>query len=105
MSSDEFKSSRVEQSYGLWDAAVSEPDGAVPSARRQQEFVAAVIGFFDDPICLLPAPLGLQVFTFHSDSSLICEHVSEITPSFLHSKIPTAEHKKSSSRSTYTTYC
>ncbi len=61
-------SSRVKQSYGLRDEAVSEPggaglDAAVPSAGWQQaeQFVAGVVGVFNDPVGLLPTPLGVEV--------------------------------------------
>ncbi len=39
------------------------PDAAVPSTRRQQaeQFVAVVVGVFDDPVGLLPTPLGIEV--------------------------------------------
>ncbi len=39
------------------------PDAAVPSAGRQQakQFVAGVVGVFNDPAGLLPTPLGVEV--------------------------------------------
>ncbi len=39
------------------------PDAAVPSARQQQaeQFVAGVVVVFDDPVGLLPTPLGVEV--------------------------------------------
>ena len=61
-------SSRVQKSYGLRDEAVPEPGGAgrgaaVLSARWQQaeQFVAGVVVVFNDPVGLLPAPLGVEV--------------------------------------------
>ncbi len=61
-------SSRVQKCYGLRDEAVPEPggagpDAAAPSAGRQQaeQFVAGVVGVFDDPAGLLPTPLGVKV--------------------------------------------
>ena len=53
----------------LWpgDETVSEPggagpDAAVPSAGRQQaeQFMAGVIGVYNDPVGLLPAPAGCR---------------------------------------------
>ena len=39
------------------------PDAAVPSARWQQaeQFMAGVKGVFNDPVGLLPTPLGVEV--------------------------------------------
>ena len=55
-------------SYGLGDETVSEPGGAGPdaavlSARWQQaeQFVVWVVGVFNDPVGLLPSPLGVEV--------------------------------------------
>ncbi len=66
--SSEHVSSRVQQSHGLRDEAVPEPggagpDAAVPSTRRLQaeQFVAGVVGVFNDPVGLLPTPMGLEV--------------------------------------------
>ena len=58
----------MEKSKSLGDEAVSEPggagpDAAVPSAGWQQakQFMAEVIGVFNDPVGLLPTPLGVEV--------------------------------------------
>ncbi len=66
--SNELQSSRVQQSNGLRYEAVPEPsdagpDAAVLSAGRQQaeQFVAGVVGVFNDPVGLLPTPLGVEV--------------------------------------------
>lgn len=60
--------SSVQKSYCQGDETVPEPrgagsDAAVPSARRQQAelFVAGVVGVFNDPVSLLPTPLGVEV--------------------------------------------
>ena len=56
-------SSGVQQSSGLWDEIVAESGGFSPDARQQQteQFVAGVMGVFDNPEGLLPEPLGVQV--------------------------------------------
>ena len=49
----------------LFLSLVVVPDAAVPSARRQQaeQFMAGVIGVFDDPVGVFPTALGVEVYS------------------------------------------
>ncbi len=61
-------STRIQKTYSPRDEAVPEPggvglDAVVPSARQQQaeQFVAEVVGVFNDPVGLLPTWLSVEV--------------------------------------------
>ncbi len=76
MTSNELVSSRVQKSYGLRDEAVPEsssagPDAAGPSAGRQQT-EQFVVGVLNDPVGLLPTPLGVEVLHEWQHRPMMC---------------------------------